>query len=129
MNHSWLFWTNHQNDQTLAGVPAMKGNDLLFICATEFWRFLASFFPPILSHSLQSFILNMPKGKVSQIQDFKGAISLANMLYFWQILKYSASIKGSFRIVNYKVFQSFKIRACFELESAKPFRLNFLCPK
>lgn len=44
MNHSWLVWTNHQKDQTLAGVLAVKGNDLLSISASEFWRFLAS--PP-----------------------------------------------------------------------------------
>lgn len=77
---------NHQNDQTLAGVPVVKGNDLLFASASEFWRFLAAaaaaaFLFSTVSHSLQPFILNNPKeGKVSQIQDFKGAISLANML-------------------------------------------------
>lgn len=106
MNHLGLIWTNYQNDQTLAGVPAMKGNDLLFISASEFWGFLASFLPPTFTRSLQPFILNKSKGKVSQIQDFRGAIPLANRLYSWQILKYSAYIKDSFRIVNYEIFQS-----------------------
>lgn len=74
---------NHQKDQTLAGVPVVKGNDLLFASASEFWRFLAAtaFLFSTVSHSLQPFILNnLKEGKVSQIQDFKGAISLANML-------------------------------------------------
>ena len=115
MNHSWLIRASLQNDQTLAGISALKGSDLPLLSASEFWRVLASSFcvSPTLSHSLQPLILGKPRGKVSQIQDFKGAISLANMLYSWQVLKNSASIKCAFRTVNYKSFQSFKYKGMF----------------